>query len=295
VNAASSPPAGNIGTAYEFGPSGTTFSQPVTISISYNQADLPSTVTESSLKLGALISNRWTEVADSTVDVAAHVVTGTTTHFSVYGVMPRAWRSVAIESGSAGGTDVVVDATGRVHVIYGRLSGGPSNPSLQYATCASNCLTATNWTSVTITSDAGHYGGQGSLAVDANGSVHFVYYYYFSDQANLVYWSCASNCTSATGWSAVTLDNIGSVDATNSLAIDANGRLHVAYYQNSDPSNGDGKLKYATCSANCSSLGGWSLGVIDGPFHYSGGAGVTGGEASMVVDQNGVLHVFYSI
>ncbi len=86
VNAVSGTPAGNIGAAYEFEPSGTTFNQPATISITYNPADLPSTVAESSLKLGTLVNNQWTELSGSTVDAAAHTVTGTTTHFSVYGV-----------------------------------------------------------------------------------------------------------------------------------------------------------------------------------------------------------------
>jgi hypothetical protein len=301
VNTASSPPAGNIGTAYEFGPSGTAFSQPVTISVTYNQADLPSTVTESSLKLGTLVNNQWAEVTGSTVDVAAHSVTGTTTHFSVYGVIPRAWRSVTIETGIINDVGfLAVDTTGRAHVIYGRATTPtfPYYPSLKYATCASECLTATNWTSVTITSDAGQSVDQGSIAVDANGTVHFVYYKGDTGSTgSLVYWSCASNCTAPSSWSTVTIDNTGTPDATSSLAIDSSGRLHVSYYkvESQDcttwPCSGTGTVKYATCAGGCTNIANWAIGVI-------GEAEVTGGNASGVTtilsDSTGRLHVSYN-
>ncbi len=87
VDQALNPPSGNIGLAYEFGPSGTTFSQPVTISIAYDEAFLPQGVNEANLRLGDVVSNQWEEVTDSSVDVVANVVTGTTTHFSIYGVI----------------------------------------------------------------------------------------------------------------------------------------------------------------------------------------------------------------
>lgn len=81
------PPAGNIGTAYEFGPDGTIFSKPVTISINYDKASLPSGVNESYLKIGTINNNQWEIVADSTVDTVAGVVSIPTTHLSTYGVL----------------------------------------------------------------------------------------------------------------------------------------------------------------------------------------------------------------
>ncbi len=87
VAVASNPPAGSIGTAYGFAPEGTNFSQPVSISISYDDTALPGGVTESNLTLGTVTNNQWTAVANATVDTAANVVSGTTTHFSVYGVI----------------------------------------------------------------------------------------------------------------------------------------------------------------------------------------------------------------
>jgi len=87
VETVSNLPSGNIGSAYEFGPDETTFSSPVTISIKYDEATLPSGISESDIRLGKLLSNQWQEVADSTVDTSANSVSGTTTSFSVYGVV----------------------------------------------------------------------------------------------------------------------------------------------------------------------------------------------------------------
>src|SRR3989304_6388074 len=44
VESVSNQPVGNIGSAYEFGTDGTTFSSPVTISLKYHEATLPSGV-----------------------------------------------------------------------------------------------------------------------------------------------------------------------------------------------------------------------------------------------------------
>ena len=87
VAAVSNQPSGNIGTAYEFGPDGTTFNQPVTISITYDEASLPSGVSESDIKLGTVTNNQWEVIADSNVNTVANIVSGTTTHLSTYGVM----------------------------------------------------------------------------------------------------------------------------------------------------------------------------------------------------------------
>lgn len=88
VAPASNPPAGNIGTAYEFGPSGTTFNKPVTISIGYDEAALPSGVAESDLRMGTAVNGQWQAVSNSNTDTTTNIVTGTTDHFSIYAVVP---------------------------------------------------------------------------------------------------------------------------------------------------------------------------------------------------------------
>ena len=81
-----SPASGNIGTAYEFGPGGITFNQPVTISIAYDEVALPPGTQESNLKLATITNNQWRIVTSLPADTSANVVNGTTTHFSTYGV-----------------------------------------------------------------------------------------------------------------------------------------------------------------------------------------------------------------
>ena len=95
----SNPPSGNIGTAYEFGSSGVTFSQPVTITIKYDEANIPSGISELDLKLGNFVNNGWQQVTGSTIDRATNTVSGTTTSFSIYGVIaeigaPIVWQVI---------------------------------------------------------------------------------------------------------------------------------------------------------------------------------------------------------
>jgi hypothetical protein len=87
VTVASNLAAGNIGAAYHFEPDGTTFSQPVTISISYDEATLSQLIIEKNLRLGKLVNGQWQLVAGSTVDIGSNKVSGKTTSFSIYGII----------------------------------------------------------------------------------------------------------------------------------------------------------------------------------------------------------------
>ena len=87
VASASSVLPGTIGHRYEFGPSGTTFSQPVTISITYEDADLPFGTNVTNLNLGTKGVSQWEVEVGSSVDTASRKVSGTTTSFSTYGIV----------------------------------------------------------------------------------------------------------------------------------------------------------------------------------------------------------------
>lgn len=88
VGVAPSPPAGNVGTAYEFGPDGTTFSQPATIQISYDPANLPAGVKAADLVLAKVVNGQWQAVLGSGVSPAIAAVFGPATTFSVWGIIP---------------------------------------------------------------------------------------------------------------------------------------------------------------------------------------------------------------
>ncbi len=123
VAVVSNQPSGNIGTAYEFGPDGTTFNHPVTISITYDEASLPSGVNESDIKLGMVKNNQWQEITNSNVDTVANLVSGTTSHLSTYGVMAVS-SSVTVPTPPTVVT--VAAADGKATISWDDVSGAAS-------------------------------------------------------------------------------------------------------------------------------------------------------------------------
>ena len=101
VQPAALPPATDVsalvgGTAYELGPSGTTFAAPITVAVQYAPAGIPARMAERRLRLFTLVAGAWQLVPGSAVDPATHTVTGTTSHFSTYGVL----ASASVNAGS---------------------------------------------------------------------------------------------------------------------------------------------------------------------------------------------------
>ncbi|MFZ5877722.1 MAG: PKD domain-containing protein [Nitrospirota bacterium] len=90
VEPVANPPAGAIA-AFELGPDGLQFSQPVTVTITYDEASLPAGVSEADLFLRTFENGVWIAtgaVENSTVDATQNTVSAQTTHFSVFGVVP---------------------------------------------------------------------------------------------------------------------------------------------------------------------------------------------------------------
>jgi carboxypeptidase family protein/Big-like domain-containing protein len=75
------------GTAYDFGPEGLQFTQPVIIRIKYDPGQLGSGANPAQFRVAKLIGNTWTPLPGSSVDVATATVTGQTSSFSEYGVV----------------------------------------------------------------------------------------------------------------------------------------------------------------------------------------------------------------
>lgn len=185
------------------------------------------------------------------------------------------WDTVTADANSVGGrwTSLEVDSSGGVHVSYAAFFG------LTYATCTTNCTTATNWQHVIVDS-TGSVGDYSSLAVGGNGSLHVAYL--DATNANLKYAACAANCAAATSWNTTTVDNAGDVGLYASLALSGTGRLHVTYW---DLTNAD--LKYATCAVSCATGANWQAVTVDD-------SGSVGSSTSLALDASGGLHVSYS-
>ncbi len=127
------------GTAYQIGPAGLTFNQPVTIKLRYRLADLPLWAMSGDLAVMVNSGAGWTSLAGVTVDPAGHTVSGTT-------------MGLGALSGS------LVTSPGRATSRGARMgsparSAGRVAPATQLLAAGSPTVTtiAVNWASVTLT------------------------------------------------------------------------------------------------------------------------------------------------
>ena len=111
-------PDGHLGQAYDYGPEGTTFEEPVTITIAYDPEALHAGTPESELGLGTWQGEAWVAVDGGGVDLAARAVYGQTTHFSLYAVIHVEPAPTPCEQdGEACGADEICDRHGCGDVI----------------------------------------------------------------------------------------------------------------------------------------------------------------------------------
>ena len=77
-------PAAIAGTAFDFGPDGLVFAEPVRLTVKYDPDNLAASTPESELRLHKLVANGFELVDSATVDTDANTVSGLLTSFSVY-------------------------------------------------------------------------------------------------------------------------------------------------------------------------------------------------------------------
>ncbi|RZN37168.1 MAG: hypothetical protein EFT35_06655 [Methanophagales archaeon ANME-1-THS] len=70
-------------TAYDFGPSGTTFSPPIDLVIAYDPADIPQGFRESDLVIRMWDGTTWVDL-DTTIDTVTHTATAKVSHFTLF-------------------------------------------------------------------------------------------------------------------------------------------------------------------------------------------------------------------
>jgi len=104
------PVTGAIGQAFEIGPTGTQFNQPVTVMFRYADADLGGKE-PSAFAASTVIDGAWRAIAASVIDPAAHTIAGTTTHLSPYAIATVVAAATGTEdAGDAGTPDAPSDA-----------------------------------------------------------------------------------------------------------------------------------------------------------------------------------------
>lgn len=86
---------GVFGTAFHFRPEGLLFQQRATLTLRYEEGDVPVDVSPDRLRLFHRTASGWEEMVESQVDPVAHEVTGSIEGFSHYGVRPSGQPAVA--------------------------------------------------------------------------------------------------------------------------------------------------------------------------------------------------------
>jgi hypothetical protein len=161
------------------------------------------------------------------------------------------WAAVEVASEASGTVDFVrlaVAGDGRVHLVYEARPLG-SDPQTWYATCASGCTTAGNWTKLDLSpilaGTSGAWRGA-PMTVDSSGRVSFVTTTLtIGGPVRLT--SCPSDCTRLERWESGEIRTGGS---RTRLAADGT-TLHMVL------NNGARALVYRTCGANCTQAGSW--------------------------------------
>jgi uncharacterized protein YjdB len=147
--------------AFDFGPPGTNFAQPVGLKIVYSPASLPSGTEEPALELYSHTSSGWQVIPQSTVDLATKVVSAPVLHFSAYGILvPEPVAGIAIGGpsslivgGSAQLTAALTAADGRA--LSNRVVTWSSSDVTIAAISSTGSVTALKAGSATITAFAG--------------------------------------------------------------------------------------------------------------------------------------------
>jgi hypothetical protein len=118
-----------IGLTYDFRPDGATFSEPVTITFTYNPNNIPAGFNEEDLSIALYneSTGEWVVLDNIVVDTVNHTITGETNHFSAFTVMaftvPAAF---SVSNLTLSPTEVDIDEVSTVSVTVantGDLSG----------------------------------------------------------------------------------------------------------------------------------------------------------------------------
>ena len=197
----------------------------------------------------------------------------------------------AHDSGGVGGPSIAIDANGGLHVTYNYVQGGASpNPESIMYTYRANA--SSGWASPQkIGEHAVGYGNieSAAIAVDPNGHWHVVYPDYVGSTSYIKYLDETSGPETI---AQLTPLPYGAHDSGGvggpSIAIDANGGLHVTYnYVQGGASPNPESIMY-TYRANASS--GWASPQKIGE-HAVGYGNIE--SAAIAVDPNGHWHVVY--
>ena len=160
------------GTAFDFGPPGLTFAQPVTITLKYNPSSIPGDNPEAGLQLYEVVGTSWRVVTGSTVNVSAKTVSGAVTRVGTYAVMTLPKVETVTVGGDLSSMAVVttrqITATLRDNegtTLTRPISWSSSDPAILSIDASTGVATAKTPGTVTITAASEGKSGTASLTV----------------------------------------------------------------------------------------------------------------------------------
>jgi hypothetical protein len=191
---------------------------------------------------------------------------------------PANWGRMAVDSSYepfSEGT-LVVNGSGRVHLLHvGRRFDSP-DLEMRYGTCASDCLDPASWSMATLDVEQRIIG----FAQDESGVLHLVTGP-AGGNPELRYATCATDCTDPANWPATPIPGIGYVwDEARALQVDRSGGLHLI-------TSFAGAHSYTSCPSNCLSPAQWSTAPVEG-------AGAWSFSPSLAVDEEGGVHMVFT-
>ena len=168
-----------------------------------------------------------------------------------------------LASGIIPGTDLVIDSTDIVHIVFSTKDPTNNKQSINYTTNQGG-----SWAS-TVISDILKDAVDPAIALDSNDKAHVSYYR--DTGSDLIY---ATNEGGA--WTREIVEETLNVGKYSSIAVDYNDEVHISYLK----ANNDA-LKLAS-----GSTGSWAISTVKANHNVE--------HTSIVADSNGDLHIIHS-
>lgn len=168
------------GALFDFGPSPYNFNEDLTLTIKYDPANLPVSVSEDELRLLAVVNGEWVQLPGSSVDIQTHTVTGPLTSFSRKGVGRGKVHEISVSPSEA---SIAVGETVQFEAVLKDVDGQLISRNVQWSSSNdavstvdnSGLATAISLGESTIEAKSGRISGTAGLIVaDGNVSSAFV-------------------------------------------------------------------------------------------------------------------------